>query len=137
LQVAVEVILDSNFLFVPFQFKVDIFGELEALVGHSEPIVLSTTAEELENLSKRKPEKVRKQALSALDLAKRCRIVNVEKKQEESFDDVVLRTAKERKCPVATNDKMLRRKLREAGVATIYMRQRSHLVIEGYLPNRL
>jgi len=130
--VMVRVILDSNFLFVPFQFKIDIFDELEALVGRFEPLVLSTTLEELRSLSDGKnPEKVRRQALSALELTKRCRLVDMEKKAEENFDDVIVRVAREWKCPVATNDRMLRKRLRKAGVATIFLRQRSRLEIEG------
>jgi len=129
----IRVILDSNFLFVPFQFKIDIFDELEALIGRFEPILLSPTLEELRNLSDGKsPEKVRRQALLALELTKRCRLVDVEKKAEENFDDVILRVAREWKCPVATNDGMLRKRLRKAGVATIFLRQRSRLEIEGY-----
>jgi len=129
----IRVILDSNFLFVPYQFKIDIFDELEALIGRFEPVVLSTALEELRSLSDDKSsEKVRRQALSALELTKRCKLVDVEKRAEESSDDVILRVAKEWKCPVATNDGMLRKRLRKAGLATIFLRQRARLEIEGY-----
>jgi len=46
-----RVILDSNFLFLVFQFKIDIFDEMEALIGRFEPVVLSTTVKELEELT--------------------------------------------------------------------------------------
>jgi len=41
-----KVILDTNFLFVPVQFQIDIFEQLNNLLGKAEPIVLSTTIEE-------------------------------------------------------------------------------------------
>ena len=131
----IKIILDSNFLFVPFQFQIDIFEELEALVGRFEPVVLSTTLEELEALSRKSSAKTRRLALSALDLVKRCRTVEVERKPQESHDDVVLRVAKEWRSPVATNDRTLRKRLREAEVATIFLRQRARLDIEGALPH--
>jgi len=128
----IKVILDSNFLFIPLQFKIDIFDEIEALIGRFEPIILSTTMEELRSFSKKSSIKTQKQALSALNLAKRCRLVSVEKRPEESFDDVILRVAKEWKYSVATNDRTLRKRLRETGITTIFLRQKSHLEIEGY-----
>jgi rRNA-processing protein FCF1 len=131
----IKVILDSNFLFVPIQFKTDIFDELEGLLGRFEPIVLSTTVEELEGLLRNRSVKIRRQASLALELAKRCKIIEVEKNLEESCDNVILRIAKEWKCPVATNDGILRRRLREAEVATIFLRQKSLLEIEGYSPH--
>ncbi|MEM2110597.1 MAG: DNA-binding protein [Candidatus Bathyarchaeia archaeon] len=130
----IKVILDANFLFIPFQLKIDIFAELGTILGRFEPIVLSTTFEELRNLSAKKP-KIRTQAFSALDLIKKCTVINVEKKPGENSDDVILRLAKELKCPVATNDRILRKKLREEGIATIFLRQKSHLKIEGYVPS--
>jgi len=131
----IKVIFDANFLFIPFQFKIDIFDELEALIGRFEPIILSTTLKELESLSKKRKVKIRNQALAALDLTKKCKIIDMEKNLEESFDDVVLRVAKKWGCPVATNDRTLRKRLREADVAVIFLRQRSRLGIEGYLPS--
>lgn len=128
-----RVILDSNILFVPFQFRVDIFDELEALLGKYEPIVLSTTMDELKSLTKKRSAKMQRQASSAFELVRRCKVVDVEKKPSESYDDIILRIARESKSPVATNDKELRRKLRGEGVAVIFLRQKSHLEMEGQL----
>jgi len=130
----VKVILDSNFLFVPFQFRIDIFKQLEDLLGKSEPIILSATLKELESLAKRQSIKMRRHAAAALDMAKKCSIVEVELEPYESYDDVILRTAKKWGCPVATNDTNLRKRLREARVTTIYLRQKSRLEVEGSPP---
>jgi rRNA-processing protein FCF1 len=63
----------------------------------------------------------------------RCETVNVEKDVGESCDDVVLRTAKEWGCAVATNDAKLRKRLRESGVTVVFVRKRSRLEAEGKL----
>jgi rRNA-processing protein FCF1 len=129
----VKVILDSNFLFVPFQFKVGIFEELSKILGKAELIVLSTTIEELEELSSRSSPKMSKLASTAIDLARRCRIIEAVRNPEESFDDVVLRKAKDWVCPVATNDADLRRKLRESNIPVVFLRQKTHLEVDGNL----
>ena len=128
-----RVILDSNFLFIPFQFKIDIFEELGSLIGKLEPVVLSTTMEELERLSKKGSDKTRRSALSALKLTERCIVVNVERGPTETYDDVILRKAKEWNCAAATNDRELRRRLREELIPVIYLRQKQRLELEGYI----
>lgn len=128
-----KVIFDANFFFLPLQFKVDIFSEIEALIGRFEPIVLSTTLEELRKLSEAKSEKLSRQAISALKLAEKCKIIKVDRRPGESYDDVILRLAKKYSSAVATNDGELRRKLREAGIPTIFLRQRAYLQLEGCL----
>ncbi|MEM1586360.1 MAG: 30S processome protein Utp24 [Candidatus Bathyarchaeia archaeon] len=127
------VILDTNFLFLPFQFRINIFDGIEVLIGKFEPIVLSTTIDELKRLSNSKSVKIQRLSLSAMELAKRCRVVKVDVRPGESYDDVLMRVAKENNYIVATNDRALRKKLREAGIATIFLRQRSYLQIEGYV----
>ena len=127
----VKVILDSNFLLVPFQFKIDIFEELNDLLGKAEPIILSTTIEELKKLVEKSGAKRRMQFSAALKLAERCKILEVEKQASENYDDVILRIASKLKFPVATNDAELRKKLRKTGVATIYLREKARLIVEG------
>lgn len=130
-----KVILDSNFLFVPSQFQLDIFEELAKLLGQRfDPVILSLAYEELVKIAEGGTPKIRKQAALALVLAERCRIVPVDRRDAESNDDVIVRVAAEWRCPVATNDQMLRRRLREANVAVIYVRQKSRLEIEGSVP---
>jgi len=127
----VKIILDSNFLLVPFQFGVDIFEELNVLLGKAEPIVLSTTIEELQRLIEKSSVKERMLFSAALKLAERCEILKVERNPSENYDDVIFRVAKELKIPVATNDSELRKRLRGAGISTVYLRQKARLEIDG------
>jgi len=127
-----KIILDSNFLFVPLQFKIDIFeGLMNLLNQRFNPVLLSTTYLELQKMVEKRPPKLRKQARMALKLAEKCHFVDVEKSKEETNDDVILRIATQWKCPVATNDRTLKRRLRDISIPVIYMRQKSRLELEG------
>jgi len=131
-KIKMKVVLDSNFLFIPSQFQVDIFEELSKLLNQRfDPIILSSTRIELLKKMKKGSPKMRKEASLALELAEKCQLVDVEQGSEEASDDVIVRVAAEWKCPVATNDRMLRKRLRNINVPVIYLRQKSRLEMEG------
>ncbi len=129
-----KVIFDSNFFFVPSQFKIDIFEDMTSLLNQKyEPVVLSTTLQELQKMMEKGSPKLRKQALTALKLAERCRILDVNRSEDETNDDVIVRTAVQWQTPVATNDRELRRRLRELDVPVIFLRGKNRLELEGAL----
>jgi len=129
---AIKVILDANFLFIPSQFHVDIFEELTKLLDQKfDLILLLPTYQEIQRIAEKGSPKMRKLASLALNLAENCSIVNVETHPEESHDELIVRVAKEWGCPVATNDRELRKRLRKENVPTIFLRQRAYLDIEG------
>jgi len=129
-----KVILDSNFLFIPAQFQIDVFEELTRLLNQRfEPILLSSTYQELQTMAEKGSPSRRKQASLALKLAEKCRVVDVEKKRDETNDDVILRVATLWKSPVATNDRELRKKLRDNGIPVIFLRGKRRLELEGVL----
>ncbi|MEM1539063.1 MAG: DNA-binding protein [Candidatus Bathyarchaeia archaeon] len=124
------VILDSNALFVPIKFKIDIFEELRNLLNRNyEPVVLSLVKGELEKILERGSPKTRREAAYALKMAERCKLIEANIKG--SPDDVIIEMAREWKCPVFTNDKKLRKRLRDINVPVIYVRQKSRLEIDG------
>jgi rRNA-processing protein FCF1 len=128
----IRVIFDSSFLFIPTQFHIHIFEELAELLNRRyEPILLSPTYEELQRIAESGAVKLRHQAKLALEFAQACQLVKVEKKAEESHDDVIVRVASTMPVCVATNDRTLRKRLRRIDVPVIYMRQKSHLAIDG------
>ena len=127
-----KIILDSNALFVPLQFKIDIFEELKTLLKKKfEPVLLSHVLRELEKLAEEGSPKTQKKALYALQLAGKCRLVDVNKGSVISPDDAIVKVAGKWNCPVFTNDRQLRRRLRDINVPVIYVRQKSRLEIEG------
>ncbi|MGD6807333.1 MAG: PIN domain-containing protein [Candidatus Bathyarchaeia archaeon] len=128
-----KVILDANALFVPLQFKLDIFEEVKQLLDRNvEYILLSSVKRELELLAAGNEPKMRREANFALRLAEKCKLVTVEDHCEK-VDDVILRVAKSWGVPVFTNDRLLRTRLRDISVPVIYLRQKSRLVIDGLI----
>ena len=129
----IRIILDSNALFVPIQLKIDIFQELKTLLNRNfELVLLKPIQRELERLASEGSPQMRKKASYALKLAEKCRIVSV-KEDAASPDDIILQTASRWNCPVFTNDRELRKKLRNINVPVIYVRQKSRLEIDGRL----
>ncbi|MGQ9529914.1 MAG: type II toxin-antitoxin system VapC family toxin [Candidatus Bathycorpusculaceae bacterium] len=127
-----KIIFDSNALFVPLQFKIDIFEELRTLLNRNfEPILLLPVLRELERLTDKGSPKIRKSASFALRLAEKCKLVDIDAEGISSADDAIMQAAKKWGCPVFTNDGLLRKRLRDINVPVIYVRQKSRLEIDG------
>ena len=130
----VKVILDSNFLMAPFQFHVDVFEELEYLLQKKiDFIVPSAVKLELTTISSRGGEGAAEASL-ALQLASRCRVVDVTLQPNETVDDAILKAAQKLTAVVATNDIELRKRLRDINVPVVYLREKSKLEVEGIEP---
>ncbi len=129
-----KVILDTNALFVPLKFKIDIFEELKRLLNRKvEFVFLSPVKRELEILLTKDSPKIRREALFALKLAEKCKYVAVENDEGLTTDDAIVRIAKKWGSPVFTNDIQLKRKLRDISVPVIYVRQKSRLDVDGLI----
>jgi len=128
------VILDSNFLFVPLRFGVDIFSGLERLLGPSVVfLVPAAVLAELELLRVGASPSLLREIEFALELAGRCRVLEGGRLEGEGVDDLIVRLAVDGGFLVATNDGELRGRLRGAGVAVVFLRQRAYLEVEGYV----
>ncbi len=133
---AVKVLLDSNFLFIPVQFKVDIFREMERLlVARVEPLLPSPAYEEIRSLARGGRPKISRQATLALELAGRCDLLEVDRRPGETVDECILRVARSLGYIVATTDGKLRKRLRAMNISVIYLRDRAYLAVEGSVPN--
>ncbi len=129
-----KVIIDSNALFVPLQFKIDIFAELERVLNRNfELVLLSPVKRELETLAQKRSSKNGRNAAFALSLAEKCAYVKVTEKKEEPTDDAIVRVSRAWNAPVFTNDKLLKKKLRDISVPVIYVREKSRLEIDGLI----
>lgn len=131
----IKVLLDANFLLASPQFGLDIFGELErVLAARVEPVLLRQVKEELERIARSPTSKLGRQGRLALEQSRRCSILDPPVSGGVEVDELLIKTAKVLGCSVATNDGVLRRKLVKVGVPVIYMREMSHLVVEGFVP---
>lgn len=120
-----KVVLDTNFLLVPYQFGLDIFIEIERIleVPH-EFIVPSGVVAELEGLGKGKG-KEGAAARFALKLLGAHKCTSVE--SAGNVDGWILEYAPSEGALVATNDRSLRNRLKKRGVKVISLRSRASI----------
>lgn len=124
-----QVIVDTSFLMIPGMFGIDIFGELDRILGCSYVLLVPRpVVSELERISEQGKPKERVAAKLGLALVKRGSVVDA----EGGADDSIVRLATEMKCIVGTSDLALRKKLRSRGIGVIYLRGKSHLALNGY-----
>ena len=129
----ITVVLDTNFLMVPIRFGVDVFLELDRLIGGAFQVAVTTSViGEIKKLREGAKPSMIKELDFAASQAAQCIVIYEPLKHGESVDDQILRLAKREDYIVATTDNALRRRLMEASVPTVYLRQRNHLEIVGY-----
>jgi rRNA-processing protein FCF1 len=130
----IKVILDTNFLMIPFQFNIDVFQEIEYLLQKKVDFVVpSSVKSELTGISARGGEGAPEASL-ALQLASRCRVVEVTLNPGESVDDAIVKASQKLGAVVATTDIELKKRLRDINVPVVYLRDKSKLEIEGMEP---
>lgn len=124
------VVLDTNFLLIPFQFKIDVFKELDYLIDEPYQLVLSSRVKsELTGLSK----KVGKHGAAARFALK---LIESKKNAIQSItskvpvDDWIFVYTKENNAIACTNDIQLKRKLKKYGIKVIGLRGKTKL---GYV----
>jgi len=126
--VAVQVLVDTSFLMVPGLFKVDVFEELRrVLQSNFEISIPSPVIKELERLATSGTPKERSAARVALDLVRNAKVIS----KEGAADEVIIELAEKGDMIVATTDSVLRRELRKREIPVIYLREKSHLVVDG------
>jgi rRNA-processing protein FCF1 len=139
-----SVIVDTNALLIPGEFGVDIFAELERL-GYTSIIVPREVLNELETLRGRANLKGKERRAAAVGYAllqdyvrdtkssrERCGCTilleaELEEEGESDTDTTIILLAARRGAAVLTNDEVLRRRLTDAGIVTVYLRGRTRL----------
>ena len=122
-----NIILDTNFLMIPAQFKVDIFSEIDRIVNDKYQLyVLKGTIEELNKIIKEQKHKHKMAAKLALKLikAKGLKILDINQKP---VDKILTELSKE--YIIATQDKELKKEIKNK----IILRQKKYLVLQNVL----
>jgi rRNA-processing protein FCF1 len=96
-------------------------------------ILISPIKQELEVLVAKNSYKNSKNASFALNLAAKCKFIEVKMQKGVLTDDIIIKKAKDWKAVVFTNDRELKERLRNISVPIIYVRQKSFLAIEGMI----
>ncbi len=135
------IVIDANFILLPFQFKIDYLYEIDAsLEGKTIFIVYKQILDELEAKRIREPE-ARKFHMNfksgLLYLEKNNEKYNIDYKQniklkDETTDNFLLKSCMKlksinKRVLLATNDAELRRKANKMEVSTIFLRQKKYL----------
>lgn len=126
-----KVIIDTNFLMIPYKFRVDIFSEINRICNFNYGLfIMEKTVEELKDIIKSQPQKDKKAAQFALKIIGLKNIGAIASK-ENDVDSAILQIAG-KDIVVATQDGFLKRQLAEKGASVITMRQKKYLqYIEG------
>ena len=126
----ITIILDTNFLLIPFLYKVDIFVEIARICNKSyELSIVKETIDELDNIIEKGKQADRIAANAAKSLIKTKSINILEGIPGKIVDDSIVEITDKnpKNYIVATQDKGLKSRLK---TKIIFMRQKSHLVIE-------
>ena len=124
-----EVVIDTNFFMVPFQFNVDIITELENLLPSYRLTTPSFVINELKGLKRNTKGKTRLNANLALKLANssKIEIKDISLLENETVDDALLRVSE----VLATNDIELKNRAKDKGITVAYLRQKRYIAVEG------
>lgn len=125
-----KILLDTNFLLIPYQFKVDIFTQIDKIVVPKYKLfVLDKTIEELKKIVELQKGKNKDAAKIALKLIAIKGIGVIKTKSIGRTDDAILDTASKEGFIVATQDKDLKRRLINHSISLIVLRQKKILAI--------
>ena len=124
-----EVVIDTNFFMVPFQFNVDIIDELEKSLPSYKLTTPSFVINELKGLKRNNKGKIRLNADLALKLANssNIEIKDISLENNETVDDALLRVSE----VLATNDIELKKRAKKKGITVAYLRQKKYIAIDG------
>ena len=124
-----EVVIDTNFFMVPFQFNVDVITELENSLPSYKLTTPSFVINELKGLKRNSKGKVRLNANLALKLANssKVEIKDISLLENETVDDALLRVSE----VLATNDIELKNRAKNKGITVVYLRQKKYIAVDG------
>jgi len=121
------VVLDTSAILMLFEFSIDLENELTRLIGNYKIVVPKPIVDELNFLSEKRKGKKQNFAKAALNLIEKYDVLEVD---GEKGDDSVLALASKLDCFLITNDRELRRRAKNQGLHTIFLRNKSILTID-------
>jgi len=126
-----QIILDTNFLMIPANFKVDIFEEIRRICDFGYKLfILDKTLDELNNIIEKQSTKHKAAAQLALEMIK-INAIDIIKTEQGHTDNIILNIAEKGNTIVATQDSELKKSLEQKNIPLIVLRQKSHLMLKG------
>jgi len=119
-----DLLLDANFLVLPFQFNLSLADEFERLVGAKYSLyTLERTYHEARDLDDGRYSSLVRELIDVMDIS----LINTE--ASVTVDEQLVTYAQDG-FVVCTNDRELREQLRDERLPCIFLRQRNHLEAE-------
>lgn len=122
--------MDTNFLLIPAQFRVDIFTEIERMMQEPYKLfIVDSTIDELEKIKATASGSDKRAAALALQLiGKKC-VEALKTEKNLNTDKLIVQLAKSGDFIVATQDMALKRILKQYDVPLIVLRKKKFLKI--------
>jgi hypothetical protein len=124
-----KILLDTNFLLIPLQFKIDIFSEIDRIMLEKYKLyTLDKIIDELKSIQEN-PEQSRKNkkaAKLALQLMKAKKIDILKTKKDKPADNII---ADLKDYIIATQDIALKRRLKAKKIRIITLRAKKKLIM--------
>ncbi len=125
-----KIILDTNFLLIPSQFKVDIFDEISRICHFPYQLcILDKTIDELDSIILSQSIRYRIHARIAKKLIKSYNIKTIATEKSASVDSLILSFADKKEHIVATQDAALKSLLKQKGIPIIFLRKKQFLML--------
>lgn len=124
-----KIIIDTNFLLIPSQFKVDIFSEIDRICLFKYKLfILDKTLDELKGIIGHQKLKHKLAAKIALQLIDKKKIEMIKTKQG-NVDDLIVEVL-DKNSILATQDALLRNRALDRGARVIFLRSKKYLMMK-------
>lgn len=124
-----KIILDTNFLLIPIQFKVDIFTEIDRICMFNYKLyIVDKTIDELNKIIETQKGKHKLAAKVALQLLKKKKVSKITT-GEGGVDNLILDLLDENTI-LATQDVLLRQRAVKKNIKIIMLRSKRYLVLK-------
>ncbi len=120
-----RVVIDTNFMLIPFQFGVDIKSELDRTLDYGYELCTTDSVMRELMLISREKSKSGRAAKASLEMAKNMTIIPTEGDADEG-----LLALASKDTIICTNDKILKEKIKRKGAPLIYLRQKKYLQLD-------
>ena len=121
-----KIIIDTNFLMIPYKFRVDIFSEFDRVCNFNYKLfIFEQSIYEVKGIIKKQTGKDKKAAQFALKLIK-LKNIGIIKSEQKDVDSLISNNLT-KDTVVATQDINLKKELLRKGASVIILRQRKYL----------
>ncbi len=127
-----NVILDSNFVFITFKYKIDLIRELNRIInGKYKLYIVDSTIKELQKIydKKKRDKKYLNLVIKFINLYN-VRVIKTKGIIKEKYTDDIIYKIVKNKVLVASMDKELRKRIKKNAGRVIVFRQKKYLEIQ-------